>query len=106
MVEYGVRDHRFLMNKLLLCACLAACFSVPLRAQFENTVYVPPYNPGLQLLNDSIKAPDDGESEEISSSNIVTEKSSLGFTLSKSRTVKNLQNIADKIRATDPAQAD
>jgi len=94
------------MRYLYKFIMLVGLVSYTANAQFENTVYVPPYNPGLQLLNDSIKTSDDADSDDTSTADVKIEKAALNYTISRSYTAKNLQNIADKTRATDPAQAD
>ncbi|WP_337827084.1 DUF6683 family protein [Pseudonocardia sp. TMWB2A] len=89
----------------------AILVAAPASAQFQNSVYIAPYNPGLQLLNDSIRGDIDEEDDEPEQQRPVTQPSpgpivNLKYTPSKTQTQRNLAKFVAKTREISPANAD
>jgi hypothetical protein len=78
-------------------------FLALLPASLLAQVYVPPYNPGLALLNDSIRVTDEDENETVSSNS--TSQAVLIYSPNKSRTRANLSAMAQRMKASDPNNA-
>lgn len=87
----------------------AVDFSISIGANAQ-LIFIPPYNPGLQLLNDSIKGNPNQiseEDEDTRSSTPSIQPSTVNFlyTPSKARTRQNLAAFAAKARSVDPTGA-
>lgn len=92
---------------ITLYAVLAAAISPSVaHAQWENTFQVPVWNPGLDLLADSIRPPSNDDAGDDEQEAPKTPLENLQFHRNTLQARQNMMNFATDLRAKDPATLD
>lgn len=93
---------------LLVGAALLSAMSMPTAAyaQWENTYQVPVWNPGLDLLADSIRVPPNGENDVEEEEEVKTPLEKLRFQRSSRMARENMMNFGTSLRAKDQSTLD